>query len=145
MLPHYTALYVSSKMGLACKFATLLVVILVGLVYQQFHNLTKPLPKPTLDPAAFWGRSADASLTFSEELLAQDVYYEPEVTDELWRRLNASVWYHYALEGTNHEYGINSHTFEAFVEYWRSVYMPMWPERQALLNSVPHFKTRIQG
>lgn len=128
------------------KFAALLAALLAVLAYRQFHNLTKPVARPTLDETAYWGRSTDAPTSRSEtEIFEQEIYYTPEVIDELWRRLNASDWFHFALEGTNDEYGINAHTFESFVEYWRSWYMPKWSERLSLINSVRHFRTRIQG
>lgn len=133
-------------MSTAGKFAALFVGLLSVLAYRQFYNMTKAIAKPTLDSSAYWGRSADASVAKSDkEIFAREIYYAPEVIDDLWRRLNASDWFHFALEGVNNEYGINAHTFESFVEYWRSVYLPKWSKRISLINSVPHFRTRIQG
>lgn len=134
-------------MATAGKIAALFAALLAVLAYRQFHNLTKPIAKPTLDSNAYWGRSADAATTAhgDTDLQPQQIYYAPEVIAELWRRLNASDWLHYSLEDTNNEYGINVHTFQSYVEYWRFVYMAKWPKRLALINSVPHYQTRIQG
>lgn len=133
-------------MGTTGKFAALLVALLAVLAYRQFHNLTKSIPKPTLDSTAYWGRSADASTSKDDtDIISKEIYYAPDVIDELWRRINASDWFHFALEGVNDEYGINAHTFQSFVKYWQSVYMPKWSKRLSLINSVPHFQTRIQG
>lgn len=47
------------------------------------------------------------------------------------------------IEGTSFQYGFNSNYLKQVVEYWRTKFD--WKREEAKLNSVPHFKTQIEG
>ena len=47
------------------------------------------------------------------------------------------------IEGTGWEYGIPIDYLRSLVEYWRDTYD--WRRQEERLNSLPHFRTRIDG
>lgn len=53
--------------------------------------------------------------------------------------------FHAPLEGVGFEYGFNSDALNKVVTYWKNEYLPKWSEREAKINSFPHFTTQIQG
>lgn len=128
-------------------FLAIGVALLLTFAYQKYDNLTKPLPVPKLDTNAFWGPNSDTDADLS--IRAQEVFYQDSTIAELNRRLNDTISLHMPLEGIAandpHSYGLSGETLIRLVEYWRFQYMPQWPERLQLLNSVPHFQTKIQG
>lgn len=128
-------------------FALVIIFTLLASGYQQFINLTGPLPAPELDVSQYWGKGDQNSYIEDDSITAQQVHYDAKIIDDLRSKLNdtASLQFHAPLESVNHEYGINSNTLVSFIEYWHDVYMPKWSQRQHLLNSYPHFRTQIQG
>lgn len=132
-------------MGKICGIVLLLTAILIGLTYHKFDSLTKPLPIPNLDPNSYWGRGSWDNYKEDRTVKPQEVFYPDSTIDILTKKLNESITLHNPLEGTEHEYGLNSHTLIDLVEYWRNDYMPRWMERQDLINTVPHYQTQIQG
>lgn len=128
-------------------FALVIMFMLLAFGYQQFINLTKPLPAPVFDVTQYWGKGDRNSYSENDSIEAQQVHYDAKIIDDLRKKLSdtASLQFHAPLESVNHEYGINSNTLVSFIEYWRNEYIPKWPKRLSLLNSYPHFRTQIQG
>lgn len=128
-------------------FALVIIFMLLAFGYQQFINLTRPLPAPELDVSKYWGRGDQNNYIEDDSIEAQQIHYDVRIIEDLRSKLNdtASLQFHAPLESVNHEYGINSNTLVSFIEYWQNEYMPKWLQRQLLLNSYPHFRTQIQG
>lgn len=121
-----------------------LALLIAGIAY-GYLKLTKPLPAPDLDYNQYWGQGDEAHYKEDTSIKAQEIFYEDETINTLRVRLNDSIKFHAPLEGIDHQYGINANKMVSFIKYWRDDYMKRWPERQAFLNSLPHFLTEIQG
>lgn len=134
-------------MGKVCQLLSLIVTVTVGLAVQQFWTTTRPLSAPQVLINEYWGRGKAADDAASQIIEAQEIYYSPGTIAQLYAKLNETLPMHAALEGMKHahEYGLNPRTLRELVVHWRDEYLPRWLERQAFLNSVPHFKTTIQG
>ncbi|XP_059838592.1 epoxide hydrolase 1 [Hypanus sabinus] len=65
-----------------------------------------------------------------------------EMIQDLYNRLD-NTRFTPPLEGSCFHYGFNSTHLRTVVSYWRKDYD--WRKQVALLNSYPHFKTRIEG
>lgn len=132
-----------------CKLITIaLTAIGLGLLLHAFHNLTKPLPAPQLDSNRFWGPHDESQYRHSDEIRSKHIHYDAAIIDQLRVRLGVAnaTDYHAPLEDAAwHSYGIDTQTLLDFVRYWGGEYLDKWPQREALLNSVPHFETEIQG
>lgn len=122
----------------------LLAISIAGIAY-VYLKLTKSLPAPDLDFNQYWGQGDEANYKEDTSIKPQEIFYEEKTINRLRNRLNDTVQFHAPLEGIDHQYGINTNTLISFVNYWKNDYMPRWPERQAFLNSLPHFLTEIQG
>lgn len=141
--------FIAIAMELGCLLTIIIIVsiivILIAIVFFKFHQLTKPLGPPKLDIAEYWGRENRTAKIPDISVKPFQIEYDEKTIDMLRQKLNEPLTLHPPLEGVKHEYGMNSKDLIDFVDYWRSDYMPRWNERQELLNSVPHFKTQIQG
>lgn len=134
-------------MGKVCLLLSALAVVGVGLAAQHFWTITRPVPAPQMRIDEYWGRGTFDAAHENLAIEAQEIYYSPETIARLHAKLNETLPLHGPLEGMKHahEYGLNPNTLRQLVEHWRDEYLPRWTERQAFLNSVPHFKTEIQG
>lgn len=136
-------------MELGCLLTIIIIVSIIGtlfaLIFYKFYQLTKPLEPPSLDIAEYWGKENSTSQKPDISVKPFRIEYDDKTIDMLLQKLNEPLTLHPPLEGVKHEYGMNSKDLIDFVDYWRSDYMPRWNERQQFLNSVPHFKTQIQG
>lgn len=135
-------------MGKVCLLLSAIAVAGLGLAAQHFWSTTRPLPAPQMKTDEYWGREKGAAANDDNPAIeAQEIYYSPETIARLHAKLNESLPLHAPLEGMRHahEYGLNPYTLRQLVDHWRDEYLPRWTERQAFLNSVPHFKTNIQG
>lgn len=68
-----------------------------------------------------------------------------QIIIDLQKQLNRTLKLTEPLEGVKFEYGYNTEAMTQVVKYWRDTYLAKWPEREALLNSLPQFTTEIQG
>ncbi|MBO19599.1 MAG: multidrug MFS transporter [Chloroflexi bacterium] len=64
------------------------------------------------------------------------------VLDDLQARLERTRWPD-ELPGTGWDYGSNMDYIKELVEYWRTKFD--WRAQEKLINSVPHFKTEVDG
>ncbi|XP_069937348.1 juvenile hormone epoxide hydrolase 1 isoform X1 [Cherax quadricarinatus] len=115
-----------------------LVVVVVS--YKVKEMMEEP-PLPHLEPDPWWGpgepQDEDVSINrFSINISDEDLR-------DFKARLALPLRLTPALEGANFTYGMNSDTLQKIVKYWREKYD--WREREARLNSYPHYKTRIEG
>ena len=120
-------------------------VVLFAISYFQIRSYMQPLSPLQVDLNPFWGPEERQEESDDVTIRAQQIYYAEETIDELKVKLNESLTLHYPLEGTLHEYGINSKSLIELINYWRYEYLPKWDERLQLINSVPHFITEVQG
>lgn len=136
-----------------CLILAAIGVIGCAIVAQRFWNATRPLPLPHISLDEHWGSksaaqaAANAKTPASTAIEPQEIYYSPETIAELHAKLNETLPLHEPLEDMKHphDYGLNPGVLYRTVQYWRQIYLPKWPERLERLNSVPHFKTEIQG
>lgn len=123
---------------------------LLAYVVYKFWQLIKPLSALPIDENEYWGNNDERNDDDKSVRPFRIDFGGPEAMCELQAQLigDAINKMHPPLEGTittKRDYGVNSTEFKSFVEYWRCDYLARWPEREALFNSVPHFKTTIQG
>lgn len=122
-----------------------LAVLVIALGYYKFWQITRPLPLPKLDDTEYWGPGKKSAYRENKLIDRFEIFYDEETIATLKRKLNEPYPLHPPLEGIEHEYGISSVVLTDLVKYWRTDYLSRWSERQQLFNSVPHFKTKIQG
>lgn len=141
-----TFLYTTANMLKAFVVLAVIAAAAVG-VQRIWSSATRPLDAPPFSPTEFWGHGAADKAVLNDAIEAQEIYYPQEVIAQLYAKLNETLPLHRALEGMTHsnEYGLNPSVVHKLVKYWRDEYLPKWPQRLELLNSVPHFKTEIQG
>lgn len=134
-------------MGKSCLILGLLTAIAIAIVAQRFWNATCALPKPNLALDEHWGPKSAAKASPNTAIKPQEIYYSSETIAQLHAKLNETLPLHAALEDMKHphDYGLNPETLHRLVAHWRDEYLPKWPKRLERLNSVPHFKTEIQG
>ncbi len=78
----------------------------------------------------------------SEAIEPFRIRVDDSVLEDLRHRL-AHTRFPDQIEGTGWEYGSPVDTVRELVEYWRDKYD--WRAQEALLNELPHFRTRIDG
>lgn len=130
---------------------TLIIIIVtgigLGILLHTLHQLTKPLPAPQLNADEFWGPS-NASRSPNKAIRSMHIHYDASIIGKLRQRLSNinTTEYHASLQDAAwHSYGIDTTALQDFVNYWGGQYLDKWPQREAILNEVPHFKTEIQG
>ncbi|XP_067629980.1 juvenile hormone epoxide hydrolase 1-like [Eurosta solidaginis] len=111
----------------------------------KVSNLIKPSPKPNLDTNLYWGPGDGLNYKAPEEIVPFKIIYDKEIIDDLRTQLNRTWKYAKPLKNVQFQYGFNSEALQHIVTYWRDFYLPKWSERQEYLNSLPQFKTEIQG
>lgn len=129
-----------------CRRITLFVItLLVAVGYYKFHELTKPLPPPKINVNEYWGPGVEDIQSTDTKPIQQKVLYSDQTITELRTKLNATLNLHPPLEGAAFTYGMNSEKLTEIVNYWRDDYLPRWKEREAFLNTLPHYLVNIQG
>lgn len=124
----------------------LILSIVLAIIYQKFHNLTKPLKIPKLNQNEYWGIGDEKTNNVEDtKIRPKTIHYDISVINKLREKLNETIWLPDPLEGVKYEYGINTNELLEFVDYWRDDYLPRWSEREKLINTLPHFTTKIQG
>lgn len=129
-------------MGL--KIFSVSVVLLAVVVYYLYMQLAAPLPAPKLDLKKNWGPSKRTD-KIPAGIISQKIQYPASAIEDLRKRLAEPNHLREPLEGVGFTYGFNKNKLESIITYWRNNYLPRWDERQAYLNSLPHFATEIQG
>ncbi|XP_017483845.1 PREDICTED: juvenile hormone epoxide hydrolase 1 [Rhagoletis zephyria] len=114
-------------------------------LYHGINNLVKPLPKPEFDTNVYWGPGSGLDYKAPEDIVPFKIKYDQTIIDDLRAQLNRTWKYAAPLDGIKFQYGFNTDALKHIVIYWREFYLPKWSQRQAYLNSLPHFKTEIQG
>lgn len=124
-------------------------VVLLAFFLYKFRQLTKPLPAPEIDENEYWGPDKAAAAPKENDKSIRPFRIDfggQKAIDNLQRQLAEPLCLHPPLRGiSGDEHGVNSREFQSILEYWRTDYLARWQEREALFNSVPHFKTTIQG
>lgn len=129
-----------------CKRITLFVVtVLIAIGYYKFHELTKPLPKPKINIHEYWGPGIEDKSSGDEKPVQQKILYSEQTIADLRRKLNETLNLHPPLEDVAFNYGMDSKKLTEIVNYWRDDYLPRWKEREAYLNTLPHYLVKIQG
>lgn len=126
-------------------FRVLLVLLSVAsAVFYSFW--TKTHEAPEIDVDEFWGIGTQNNYVENKEIRSYQIGYDDHQIVELRTKLGQNYTFTPALEDTGlYEHGIDSKRLKYVISYWRDTYLPTWKDRLALLNSLPHFKTQIQG
>lgn len=134
----------NGTMGWCLKISLLLFTVSSAVLY-NFLNKTYELPK--FDENEYWGPGLKEKKYVPDKTVRSfAITYPKEQIDQLRQKLSENYPFTPALEGTElHENGMDAHHLERIVKYWRDEYMPKWIQRLKLFNSLPHFKTEIQG
>ncbi|XP_061387768.1 juvenile hormone epoxide hydrolase 2 [Musca vetustissima] len=122
-----------------------LLAVLLGFGYLKFDEVTRPLPLPKFDTNKYWGPGDASKYKEDKTVKPFTIKVEPEIITDLQKQLNRTLKLTEPLEGVKFEYGYNTDAMSQVVTYWRDTYLAKWPEREALLNSLPQFTTEIQG
>lgn len=121
--------------------------VFVTILTAAFYTFwTKSLPVPKVDVDEYWGRGRKEDHVIDESVRSFHIDYPKERIDELKTKLNEKRTFTPPLEGTAlHSYGMDTNKLQVLIKYWRDEYLPKWDDRLKLFNSLPHFKTNIQG
>lgn len=122
-------------------------LVLLSVVTAVFYSFwTKTYVTPEIDLDEFWGFGTKNNYIENKDTRCFQISYEDHQIVELKAKLSGNYTFTPALEDTDlHQYGIDSKRLEYLITYWRDSYLPKWKDRLVLLNSLPHFKTQIQG
>lgn len=123
-------------------------LVFVAAIGKAIYNFwTKEYPRPLVDVDAYWGPGNREDAVIDENIHSFKIEYPKEKLDELKRKLSEKYVFTPPLEGARHEheYGMDSNKLQEYIRYWRDEYLPKWDERLKLFNSLPHYKTNIQG
>lgn len=107
---------------------------------------TKSCARPNVDLDEYWGPSNKQDTVRDESIRKFRIECPQEKINELNRKLSEKYVFTRPLDGAKeHEYGMDSNKLQEYIRYWRDDYLPRWDERLEVFNSLPHFKTTIQG
>lgn len=120
--------------------AIALVTVLAVLTLVYLYN-DPDVPDFSIDKN--WGSKINQLDTTVEPFKIQ---FEENRIKDLQRKLADNYSFEPALEDAPVLfYGINATTMQDVIKFWKDDYLPRWKEREAFFNSLPHFRTNIQG
>lgn len=122
-------------------------VVLVSILATAFYKFwTKTYPVPNVDVAEYWGPDREEGHVTDKSVRSFRIEYPKERINELKEKLSVKCTFTPPFEGVApNSYGIDTNRLQELIKYWRDEYLPKWDDRLKLLNSLPHFKTNIQG
>ncbi|XP_063244853.1 juvenile hormone epoxide hydrolase 1-like [Bacillus rossius redtenbacheri] len=126
-------------MGVLIKICIITVLGAVAVNY-VLNLLTAVPPLPKLE-AKWWGPGQPQKV--DQSVRPFKINISQELLDDLNDRLELLPDLAPPLEGVGFEYGFNSEYLQEVVRHWHDKYN--WREREALLNSLPQFKTYVDG
>lgn len=127
-------------------FQIILAVSIALVAFYVYRQGFAPVPAPNVELNKYWGPSARKNRVDSAAIQPFKVQYSTDVINELRQRLRDPLkGTSEPLEGVGFQYGFHRSKLDELIKYWRDDYLPRWNERQAFLNSLPHFQTEIQG
>uniref|UniRef100_A0A2S2Q119 Epoxide hydrolase n=1 Tax=Sipha flava TaxID=143950 RepID=A0A2S2Q119_9HEMI len=123
---------------------TVLAVIIALVDYWKFFKEVEPEVMPE---DVWWGLESDRvnfdRNTFHTQILPFQINISDRIIGDLKDRLSKTRSLAKPLENVNFEYGFNSDRLSEILDHWANRYD--WTARQAYLNGLPQFKTRIYG
>lgn len=127
-----------------CFRISLVLLSVVSAVFYNFWFKTYEIPK--VNVREFWGRGSEVNYVENENIYRFQINYADQQIAELRRKLSENYTFTPSLDDAEpHEYGIDTEALQQLIAYWKNEYLPKWSDRLALLNSLPHYKTQIQG
>lgn len=120
-------------------WAVFVVLVAVGLG-TLWHKAFSPGPLPVLRDE-WWGPGQPKKV--SEAITPFKISVPESVISDLNNRLDRWQNPTKPLENAAFTYGMNTDYLSKVVKFWRKDYN--WKQREAFLNSLPHFKTNIAG
>ncbi|KAK9875016.1 hypothetical protein WA026_005826 [Henosepilachna vigintioctopunctata] len=126
-----------------CLLISFLVFIPVSIIFvlkKYWDKLSEIPPVPKLKNE-WWGPGQPEGEDNS--IKPFEINISDEVINDLHHRLRNTRPLAPPLEGTRHEYGINSNLTKEITDFWMNKYDIR--QREKFLNQYPQFKTKIQG
>ncbi|XP_077351551.1 epoxide hydrolase 1 [Festucalex cinctus] len=112
-------------------------VALLYIQHRRCHNKVQTIPLGE----GWWG-AGEKPQSEDDKIYSFEVKTSDDEIKELQERLDKTR-YTDPLEDAAFEYGFNSTYLKQVVSYWRHEFD--WKKQVAMLNTYPHFKTKIEG
>ncbi|XP_050419781.1 juvenile hormone epoxide hydrolase 1-like [Adelges cooleyi] len=116
--------------------------VLAAIVYLKTCHRPEVLPE-AMPEDVWWGPKYDEHLDGNTDIRPFRINITDEVIDDLKHRLRTARPFAKPLESVNFEYGFNHDYLAKVVDHWLNRYD--WAARQAHMNALPQFKTRLYG
>ncbi|XP_072946430.1 juvenile hormone epoxide hydrolase-like [Epargyreus clarus] len=121
----------------------LLILLLIIALYPVYYiYLRSPPPLPDVDLDEWWGKESLKEKT-DDNIKPFTIKFKEVMAKDLKDRLKDYNTLTPPLADVGFEYGFNSKQIDGWVKYWIEKYP--FAEREAFLNTLPQFKTNIQG
>lgn len=130
-------------MAFGCSFSTFAVIFAIKIaIVAVIVYLTIPgIPQtPIFSKDNWFGKGGKTSEDTS--IKPFEISISQETLDDLKSRLQNTRFFD-GMQQAQWEYGTNVEYLKQFVDYWRTKYD--WKAQEQLLNSLPNFKTNIDG
>ncbi|KAJ4438982.1 hypothetical protein ANN_14936, partial [Periplaneta americana] len=128
------------RMGLLGKLLLIITVLTaVGIGYLSY--ILNQVPQLPELKNTWWGVGQPQKV--DESIRSFKINVSDDILHDLGIRLDLHLQLTPPLENVNFEYGFNTNYLTKVVEFWKTKYN--WREREAFLNSLPQFKTKVNG
>ncbi|VVC28442.1 Epoxide hydrolase-like,Alpha/Beta hydrolase fold,Epoxide hydrolase, N-terminal [Cinara cedri] len=119
--------------------AALTITVVALVVYRKTTDNVKP---EVMTEDVWWGRQSEPT-SIDAKVRPFQINITDKVTKDLKNRLSNIRPLVKPLENINFEYGFNSDHLMKIIDHWLNRYD--WTARQAYLNTMPQYKTRVYG
>ncbi|CAH0547780.1 unnamed protein product [Brassicogethes aeneus] len=113
-------------------------LILLVILVTYLYNLSQKVPDLPEFEDTWWGVGKEQ---YNEE--SDITPFKISLNDKDLHKQLSSYKITQSLDGTNHEYGINTNLLEDIIEHWHKDYN--WTQRKKYLNKFPQFTVKVQG
>lgn len=127
------------------EFGKIILGVICLLLAYIYTQISKNLPAPEIDIDEYWGPSALEKSKQDESIRKFTISFSQDKIEKLKQKLEDAGPFAEPLEGVAFQYGFNSNKLKDILKYWKDDYLPKWSEQEKYLNSLPQFKTKIQG
>lgn len=127
---------------------TLAFIIIVSLLfaffYQKLHQKASPIHQLTVDINDSNDQWLETENIVLDGLIkSKRIHYSRTGIDQLRIELNKTLALSIPFDGQ--QYVNTTNVLKRFIKYWHDNYLPRWSSREKLINTLPHFVTKIQG
>lgn len=123
-----------------------LLSLLIAFFYQKFNKPPKTLElnNPPTEHLLRPDRPIQ-TLLLDDRFQLKSLHYDPYAITQLRNEIDKTLTSSKPFDFDRQQYGIDTKNLIKFIEYWHDNYLPRWMEREHIINSLPHFVTKIQG